>query len=309
MKALVMGGTTFVSQSTAMFLIEKGYSVDIFTRGRNEVTYEGVNKHLIGDRQSLDSLKEVLTTSYDFVFDVTAYSKEDVELLTSVLDKDALKRYVFVSTCSVYMTPKAGVKTDEEYVRGNDPHFGGDYGYNKYLAEEFLFKSDIPFSIVRPVYIYGEYNNIYRDAYLFDSIERGLVKVPKDAGKAQFVNVWDLAKTMESLCTSDVAIGQAYNLCDDDGLLWSEWAEAGKAISDKTLEVEVYLDERLEEAFEAKEIIFPFGIGELLFSNEKLKKHGLYAPDTPFVEGLKKAYEWYKTVDKEYVNRRRFPLV
>ena len=38
---LVMGGSMFVSSSLAKYLIEKGYNVDILTRGNKKIDYDG----------------------------------------------------------------------------------------------------------------------------------------------------------------------------------------------------------------------------------------------------------------------------
>lgn len=51
MKLLVLGGSEFVSQSLAKYLISKGYSVDILTRGTKGLSYSGYNKHIKCDRK------------------------------------------------------------------------------------------------------------------------------------------------------------------------------------------------------------------------------------------------------------------
>lgn len=301
-----MGGTAFVSKCFAMHAIEKGYTVDIFTRGRLKVDYLGINEHLIGDRKNTDDLKRLVTKSYDYVVDFSAYFEEDIAKLSEVLDRTNLKRYVFCSTCSVYMAPKEGKVLNEEYPRGMDEYFGGEYGYNKMKAEDYLINSGVPYTIFRPTYIYGEYNYVFRDAYLFDSIERGKVNVLEDKCEVQFVYVRDLAKTFESCFHIEASINQAYNLANPKPINWSTWLDAGFYATGKTADVCVYTDEMLDEAGVR---IFPFGNADIKFSIQKLKDHGLYVPDTEFKEGLKSAYEWYKTVDSSVITRGKFELV
>ena len=104
MKILVMGGTEFVSSSLTKYLISKGYIVDIFTRGIKLIKYDGIRKHLKGDRKSIEDLKvNISNESYDYIFDISAYVKEDVEKLVAILNKDNLKRYVFCSSGAVYV--------------------------------------------------------------------------------------------------------------------------------------------------------------------------------------------------------------
>ena len=55
-----MGGTQFVSSSLAKYLIEKGYNVDIFTRGINALNYKGYSNHLKGNRKDVNDLTNLL---------------------------------------------------------------------------------------------------------------------------------------------------------------------------------------------------------------------------------------------------------
>lgn len=306
MNILVMGGTSFVSKCFAMFAIDMGYTVDIFTRGNIEVDYEGVNEHLIGDRKDTENLKKIITKAYDYIVDISAYFEEDVKMLCEVLDTSQLKRYVLCSTCSVYMMPPAGQTITEESPRGFDAIFGGDYGYNKMKAEDYLMEKDIPVTIFRPTYIYGEYNNVFRDAYLFESIENGKVNTLEDVCPVQFVYVWDLVKTFESCFHVDASINQAYNVTNPLPIRWSNWIEAGFYATGKEAEICIYTEEMVENS---EVQIFPFGNADVLFSTDKLKKHGLFVPNTTIKDGLKKTYNWYKTVGPSVITKRRFDIV
>lgn len=306
MRILVMGGTSFVSKAFAMYAIEKGYTVDIFTRGQTEVDYTGVNLHHKGDRHSQKDLKQLGSIPYDFIVDVNAYTEEDVKLLVNALDTSNLKRYVLCSTVSVYKTPEVGATIAEDFPTGYDEAFGGDYGYNKFKAEQFLLSSDIDTTIFRPTYIYGEYNDVYRDAFLFDSIERGRITVLKDECQVQFIYVKDLAKTFESSFHVESAVNQAYNLAHSELIKWSEWTQAGIDAVGKTPEIEVH---SWEEAMKAPKQLFPFASVDLKLSTDKLKADGLYVPQTNFATGIKKAYDWYCTIDRALVKKRRFELL
>ena len=83
---LVMGGTSFVSSSLAKHFIGQGYSVDILTRGLKLIDYDGFREQLICDRTLKNKVQEVLEgRKYEFIFDISAYTKADVEiLLTSI---------------------------------------------------------------------------------------------------------------------------------------------------------------------------------------------------------------------------------
>lgn len=305
MKLLVMGGTSFVSKAFAMYAIKKGYTVDIFTRGRTAVDYEGVNQHLVGDRRNEEDIKKLITEAYDYVVDVNPYFEEDVRLLCEALDTSQLKRYVMCSTASVYMAPEGGKPLTEDSPRGFDAAFGGDYGLNKMKAEDYLLAQDVPVTIFRPTYIYGEYNNIYRDAFLFDSIESGHINVLEDGCKIGFIYIGDLVRTMESCFEVPESINQAYNVSHPEPLSWSRWLKAGIDAVGKKPNVTICTDPMIEETGKR---IFPFGQGDIEVTVDKLSQDGLYTPNTPFEEGIKNAYDWYQKEGQSIWMRGKFEL-
>lgn len=303
MKILVMGGSSFVSKVIAMHGIELGYDVDIFTRGITGIDYDGINKHIIGDRKNVNDLNKI-TDQYDYVMDITPYVKEDVELLLNALDTSNLKRYVMCSTGSVYIELEPGLTITEDHPRGLEKDYPNDYGYNKYLAEEYLFSHDVPVTIFRPTYIYGEFNNIYRDAYLFESINKGEITCVEDNCHVQFIYVHDLAKVFYSCLNNTKSVNKAYNLAHEEKFNWTRWIHAGEKAMGKTAKVKRISD---EEAFGNGQK-FPYGNIDLFFDIQALIDDGLYVPSTKLEEGLSNAYKWYQTVSLSYITKRRFDL-
>jgi len=303
MKVLVMGGSSFVSQLIAMKGIELGYQVDIFTRGRTPIPYEGYHHHFVGDRKRVEDLQQ-LRTPYDYVMDITAYDEEDVSLLVESLDLSKVKRYVMCSTASVYIGFRPGLVIKEDHPRGKEEAFDNTYGYNKYLAEEYLFNHPLPVTIFRPTYIYGEYNNIYRDAYLFESIQKGRILCLEDKCHVQFVYGPDLASTFYSALDNDKAINKAYNMAHTERLTWTQWLEAGM----KAVGKEALVDRVTEEEAFSNGQKFPFTNMDLCFDTSALEEDGLLVPAIRFQEGIKRAYAWYQTVGLTAVTKRRFDL-
>lgn len=303
---LVMGGTSFVSKVFAMYAIELGYTVDIFTRGKNEIDYEGVRNHIVGDRHSKEDLLQVNAYVYDYIVDINAYTKDDVKLLAENVQKHNLKRYVLCSTASVYMAPEKEQMISEQSPVGYDAFFGGDYGLNKLEAEEYLFASDIDTTVFRPTYIYGEHSNVYREAFLFDSIKRGRITVLEDSCHVNFIYVKDLVKCFESCFHVAASVNQAYNLANDEKITWSTWLKAGLDACGEDVEVKTY---RWEDAKNLEDQVFPFAGVDMLLDTQKLKAHGLHVPKTTFSTGIKNAFEWYQSVDPSVVDKRRFELI
>lgn len=197
MQILVMGGTEFVDKNVAKYLISKGYTVDIFTRGIKSITYTGFRNHFKGDRHSIFDLNKFLSNKkYDYVFDISAYTKKDVQYLISVLNKTSIKRYVFCSSGAVYKPYETFVM--ENFVRGENVYWGA-YGLNKKEAEDYLMnlyeKDYFPITIFRPTYIYGKENNLYREVYFFDRILHKLdIPIPNSTNKTEFIHIDDLVR-------------------------------------------------------------------------------------------------------------------
>lgn len=293
MKVLVMGGTEFVSSSLAKHLIDKGYTVDIFTRGIKEIKYEGIRKHLKGDRKLIEDLeRNLLGESYDYVFDISAYVKEDVKKLVKVLKRDNLKRYVFCSSGAVYVPSEEMIT--EDFTRGENFNWGS-YGYDKKEAEDYLFevckKEKFPITIFRPTYIYGEENNLYRETYFFDRISEGLdIPIPSGDKRTQFIHISDLVQVFESAVKAEKSIGQAYNVTHPEIVTWNYLVKTTMGIVNKKVNT-IEVDEE-KENINTREY-FPFRNVTYLLDTKKAEEHGLYMPKLTISEGMVLAYNYY----------------
>jgi nucleoside-diphosphate-sugar epimerase len=302
MKILVMGGTEFVSSSLTKYLIAKGYIVDIFTRGIKPIKYDGIRKHLKGDRKSIEDLKVSISSErYDYIFDISAYVKEDVQKLIAILNKDNLKRYVFCSSGSVYV-PSDEIVT-EEFTRGENANWGS-YGLDKKKVEDYLLRlwedEKFPVTILRPTYIYGEGNNLYRETYLFDRLTKGLdVPIPNGNEETQFVYISDLVKVFESAIHADKTVGKAYNVTHSQILTWQQLVETTMKVVNRKVNIKKVDSEKVN----VREY-FPFRNVTYLLDTKKAEKDGLYIPEVDLLEGLELAYKWYCNTKPEVKDDR-----
>lgn len=293
MKILVMGGTEFVSSSLVKYLISKGYIVDIFTRGIKPVKYDGIRNHLKGDRKSIEDLKVNISNEvYDYIFDISAYVKEDVQKLIKILNKESLKRYIFCSSGAVYK-PSDKVIT-EEFTRGENENWG-NYGLDKKKAEDYLLNlwetEKFPVTIFRPTYIYGEGNNLYRETYLFDRVTKGLdIPIPGGNNETQFVYIDDLVKVFESAIHTDQTVGQVYNVTNSEIITWKLLVEMTMRVVNKKVNIK---EVNSEKANISVREYFPFRNVTYLLDTKKAEKDGLYMPQIDLFEGLQLSYKWY----------------
>lgn len=285
---LIMGGTTFVSSSLAEHLVGQGYYVDILTRGKKSTNYDGFKEHLICDRKSKEEMQRVLNSKqYEFIFDISAYTKEDVEILLTSIDRSKLKKYIFCSSGAVYKPSNEIIK--ESFEKGENPNWG-QYGLDKKEAEDFVINSSIPYIIFRPTYIYGENNNLYRETYFFDRIKSNKV-IPMPYGnntKTQFIHIDDLVRIFESAMHNEKSC-KAYNVTNPDIVSWEELIMAcGDVLGTMPIIKKIDTNQNLETR-----TYFPFRDVTYMLDTEELVKDNLYVPTISLKDGLKKAYEWY----------------
>ncbi len=286
---LVMGGTSFVSGSFARYLIGQGYEVDILTRGVKSIDYEGYREHLVCDRKSKTKVHEVLKGGkYEFIFDISAYRKEDVEILLTSIDTSNLKKYIFCSSGAVYKPCEnmisEGVETGENYN-------WGQYGLDKIEAEEYIVNSGIPYLIFRPTYIYGENNNLYRESYFFERIlESKPIPIPNgNFTRTQFIHIDDLVRVFESAMYNSNT-NEIYNVTNSEIVTWENLIIACGAVVGKAPILKKIDTSKVK--LESREY-FPFRDVTYMLDIDKLMKDEFYIPSISLYEGLRKTYLWY----------------
>lgn len=278
MKILVTGGTVFVSKFVAEYFVKRGHEVFVLNRN-TKPQVDGVqliecDRHDIGDR-----LKNF---RFDAVIDVTAYTAEDINLLLAGLSD--FDNYFLISSSAVYPeTLEIPFKVGD--MRGANV-FWGAYGTNKLAAENALLKRVPDAYILRPPYLYGEYNNVYREAFVFDCAERNaFFYLPKDGSMPlQFFHVEDLCRFIETL----IALRpkqRIYNVCNAPVTV-KEWVEKCYAAVGKTPEFISVTNGTEQRNY------FPFyDYGYVL---DTTAQNALMPDLLPLDKGLQRAYGWYK---------------
>ena len=157
---LVTGGTVFVSCFVANYFAQKGD--DVYVLNRNSKPQLPNVTLIEADRNDLgDKLKGY---EFDAVLDITAYTREHVENLVNALGK--FGDYIMVSSSAVYPETNPQPFTEEQTC-GPNIHWGA-YGTNKLAAEGYLRQAVPHAYILRPPYLYGPMQNVYREPFVFE---------------------------------------------------------------------------------------------------------------------------------------------
>ncbi|MDB9526720.1 NAD-dependent epimerase/dehydratase family protein [Oscillatoria sp. CS-180] len=286
MRILVMGGTRFIGVYLTRLLVEQGHEVVLFNRG-NKPSPVPQAKVIQGDRKDAAALKEKLSgESFDAVFDNNGRELSDTQPLIDLFD-GKLQHFVYVSSAGVYL------KSDEM------PHLEGDAvdpksrHKGKFATEDYLVAQNVPFTSVRPVYIYGPQNYNDVEAWFFDRIVRDRPMPIPGNGMAltQMGHVADLARAMAAVLGNKSAIGQIYNISGEkavsfDGLARACCVAAGKDPADTEL---VHYEPK---AFDfGKKKAFPMRVQHFFTSIEKAKAELNWKPQFDLISGLKDSFQ------------------
>ena len=288
-KILVTGGTVFVSWYVANYFAQKGD--DVYVLNRNSKPQLPNVTLIQGDRNDLgDKLKGY---EFDAVLDITAYTREHVENLVNALGK--FGDYIMVSSSAVYPETNPQPFTEEQTC-GPNVHWGV-YGTNKLAAEEYLRQAVPHAYILRPPYLYGPMQNVYREPFVFECAEAGRkFYIPSDGSmKLQFFHVEDLCRFIEILLTEHPA-EHIYNVGNPDAVTISDWVKLCYDAVGADLET-VSVEGHYQRAY--------FCFHDYNYYLDVTRQTMLMPDVKPLAEGLKESYEWFRQ-NRDAVMRRPY---
>ncbi|MFI6338175.1 SDR family oxidoreductase [Streptomyces sp. NPDC050535] len=218
MRLLILGGTEFAGRAVAEAALGRGWEVTVFHRGRHEPP-AGVRSSQ-GDRTAPDGLTALADGEWDAVVDTWSAAPRAVRDSARLL-AGRVRRYVYVSSCSVYAWPMtAGYDEDAPLVDGATADAAQtDYARDKRggeLAALDAFGAEGAL-LVRAGLILGPYENIGRLPWWLNRVARGgpvLAPGPRDL-PLQYVDVRDLAEWI--LGGVERELGGAYNVIGPRG--------------------------------------------------------------------------------------------
>lgn len=228
MKILIIGGTQFVGRHIAGAFACAGHHVTLFNRGSNPQVHADLEQ-IHGDRKT--DLPRLDGRTWDAVVDVCGYTPDVVEISAAYF-KDRTKRYVFVSTISVYDHAKTDGPAEDapvlELPSGVDATvFDVEYyGARKVLCEQSAQRHfGERLTTLRPGVVAGPYDPTDRFTYWpvrFD--EGGEVLTPLGDSRIQYIDARDLAAFTVHVAEDD--LGGIFNCVTPRGLTFERLCEA-----------------------------------------------------------------------------------
>ncbi len=289
-KILVTGGTVFVSRYVAEYFSARGDDVYVLNRNTRPQS-EGV--HLIeADRENLgDILKDY---EFDAVLDITGYTRSHVEKLVQGLGK--FKDYIFLSSSAVY-PETAPQPFKEEQPTGPNIHWG-EYGTNKAEAERYLQENVPQAYILRPPYLYGPMQNLYREPFVFECAELGRPFYLPGEGEMglQFCYIEDLCRFIEILLEKQPN-EHIFNVGNPETVTVKDWVGLCYEAAGKELQTVPVDPEHSQRAY--------FCFHDYDYRLDVSKQNALLPNTIPLAQGLGGSYDWFRT-HRDGVNRKGY---
>jgi 2'-hydroxyisoflavone reductase len=221
MRILILGGTVFLGRALTDAALASGHAVTHLNRGKS-ATADGRVESLRGDRTG--PLDILLGHTWDAVIDTSGYLPQVVRPSAQAL-RDSVRRYLFVSTISVYESfAQAGQDETAPVATPPDP-LPDAMTWDKYGALKVACEAAVRETfgeracIVRPGLIVGPHDGTDRFSYWpYRVAAGGRVAAPVGPSfPVQLIDVRDLAEWMIALLERDV--GGVFNATSPPGML------------------------------------------------------------------------------------------
>ena len=286
---LVTGGTVFVSRYIAEYFVAKGDDVYVINRN-TRLQSDGVKLIQADRHEPGDVLRKY---HFDVVID-TAYNSDDINLLLDALE--SYNEYILISSSSVY--PEYCSQPFSEETQTGVNMYWGKYGTDKIKAEKALVQRVPGAYILRPPYLYGQMNNVYREAFVFDcALKDRKFYLPGDGKmKLQFFHVDDLCRFIDIILEKKPH-QKIFNVGNKESISVREWGEMCYHIAGKPFEyVNVYDDIEQRNYFSFYNYEYYLDVS---------RQYELMSDVKPLYMGLRESFDWY-TANSEKVIKKPF---
>lgn len=285
MRILIMGGTRFIGVYLTKLLVAQGHEVVLFNRGNRPAPIPGVGQ-ITGDRTSAVELKEKLSSEhFEAIFDNNGRELSDTQPLVEIF-KGKVEHFVYMSSAGVYLPGMELPHVEGDAVDPKSRHKG------KHETEAFLTSSGLPFTSIRPTYIYGPQNYNELEGWFFDRIVRDRpIPIPGNGlHVTQLGHVQDLATAMTRVLGAGQAIRQIYNVSGDRYVTFDNLARACALAAGKqpeNLQIVHYDPKKFDFG---KKKAFPFRLQHFFASVDKATRELNWKPEYDLISGLKDAF-------------------
>ncbi len=305
MQILIIGGTKFIGYHITKRLLENGYKLSVFNRGKTPDEFGDRIEHYQGDRRDNDRFFQTFKNKYfDAVIDVIGYRSENVETAIKVFSGN-VGHYIFISSGQVYLI------TENRHIPSKEEDFyqpltrcppGEEdawfYGVEKRECELALLKAyeseGFPMTILRLPIVHGEYDYTLRAYSYFLRISDGGPLIVPDGGNTVIRHIWagDVAQTVAQIVGLKETCGQVYNLAQKEVLNLKGFLKlCAKLIKRRVKLVSVSSEELINRGLDLS--FSPFSSQWISYLDITKAINELNFCPTPIGKWLKRTIDWF----------------
>ena len=225
MKIFITGTTGFIGSNFVKQLLPHlapDATVSCLVRKNIDLIDSRV-KLLSGDLEHIEAYKDELREA-DYVFHLggiatfgndAAYQKVNYEptqkMVDILADSPKIRNFIFLSTIGAMDRGK-----DDDCSRPlnteSQPSPTSEYGRQKYRAEQYITQSRLPYTIIRPTWVYGEgmRRNSHINVFVSMLDEKPLLAHIGFPGKVSLIYVGDLSRALMNCLDNQAVIGKTY---------------------------------------------------------------------------------------------------
>jgi len=231
MKVLMIGGTGTISMAITRLLCQSGWEVYLLNRGsRRAETPAGIHWIQADMNEEAAVQQAIQGLQFDCVCQFIGFEPRQVERDIRLFSGKT-KQYLYTSSASAYHKPGADYRITEGTTLAN-PYW--QYSRNKIACEEVLMKAyreqQFPVTIIRPSHTYDNRSvplGVHGDKGSFQVLKRMLEGKPVII-HGDGTSLWtmthntDFAKGYVGLMGNPHAIGEAFQITNDETLTWNQ---------------------------------------------------------------------------------------
>lgn len=305
-EALFIGGTGTISMAITRSLAKNElWHLTLLNRGNRKADIpEGVDVINVDINDEAAAAKVLEGKQFDTVCDFIGFVPAQLER-DYRLFKGKVKQFMYISSASAYGKPVADYRITEGTALAN-PYW--EYSRNKIACEDFLMKKfreeGFPVTIIRPSHTYDERSipmGVHGSKGSYQVIKRMMEGKPVIV-HGDGTSLWtmtfneDFAKGFIGLMGNPHAIGEAFQITNDESLTWNQ---IFKTIADalnveyKPYYVSSYFLAKVGSKYDLEGGLIGDKANSVVFDNTKLKRAVPgFAPSIRFEEGVRRCLNY-----------------
>lgn len=301
MKILMIGGTGTISMAITRLLAERGTDeIYLLNRGNRSVELpDGVNVITADINNEEEVLEKTSGMELDAVCEFIGFVPSQIER-DHRLFSGRTKQYIYISSASAYHKPVRSHVINESTALAN-PYW--QYSRDKIACEDLLMKyyreEGFPVTIVRPSHTYDERSvplGVHGKNGSWQVIKR-MLEGKKVIIHGDGTSLWtmtfneDFAKGHVGLIGNPHAIGEAFQITNDETLTWNQIYETIARVLGVELNCIHVSSEFLRDVsdYDFEGSLIGDKACSVVFDNSKLKRAVPgFSPDIRFEEGIRR---------------------